>query len=1726
MQDVNSIIECLYRNSIAKPDEIAYEFVTSLASATETVTYHQLYTDVSQMAKSLLDNVAAGDCVLLLYPPSIEYIKAFFACVMAGVVAIPLYPPKKNSKSDKVFIVARASKAKFALTSDKELALISAFWAQNADIEMHFSSTQALIEAQTNRPTSLPDVARDNPAFLQYTSGSTGDPKGVIITHGNILANTQYLHGISGADDRDIFVNWLPLFHDLGLVTAILLPAYMGCKSVLMAPATFVRDPVIWLKAITVFGGTIGGAPNFAYDLCTDKIADSDLAEVDLSKWRIAYNAAEPVKYDTISRFAARFAANGFNRDCFYPSYGMAESTAFMTGGHGNDKLAVISIDKNALADHKVSIVASENNHKIDFVGNGLTDANHHLKIVNAKTLEVLPDGEIGEVWFTGPSVSPGYWLLDQVSKQAFGNTLQPNDGKHYLQTGDLGFISKQHLYVTGRSKDMIILKGKNYYPQDIEATIKYCHDDVHSGYTAAFEVDEKLVVVTEISRRALKTLDPRALVQQIGRSVYTQHSISVDDVVLLPPYKIPMTSSGKIRRSQTKQLYQAGKLASLYQKVSGEDTIKPTGEVENAVHAIWSRVLDMADICVNRGFFELGGDSIKATEISAAVAAQYQSLALDENKMLECVSIKEMAQFVSLSLMKSAEPLFASKVIADHYVAPVSNLQRNIYFLESLSDGQSFYNVPVAFDLKGEIDQQALSLAIATLCQQFHILRTVYRYNGDELQQIVEAFDPQKVPFEVVSIGADELEQGLENEANHCFDLSQQWPIRARLFNAGSTQVLSLVMHHIAIDGYSAKLITAALSEAYRLHLASSQHGQLVGAVFGAPQYGDYAFWHQDYLASSACQQARSHWQRLLKDAPSCHNFPLEFARPSTLSVAGDVVFHDIKGAAFEQIKAAAQQKNSSVFLLLQSLFAGFMARYGDEEDLLISSVYANRTPSVFSNTIGMFANTIPFRYRLDENTDIDHLVNSTTEQHHQALQHQQFPFELMLEGLTIERDSSYNPLVQVQFVLQQDSLNDFSLDGLDVEVVNNRQRVAKFDFSVHITINEDKINIGWEFNTNLFSRERLKTMLDHLLMFIDHHVANEFDKVLCYQFDDKSSANEVVKSNFKPYIANPQLIEQYATSQPDAIAVIEGAKTLDYAALIANGNRLIAGLQQRGIKFGERVAVYMDKSIEQVIAMYAVMRAGYIYVPLDPSYPQERLAYICQNADAKALVHAADFIPSADIAGSIPLAAFESLVSDGSVGNSVAELANLTEDHPAYIIYTSGSTGKPKGVMVPHGSIYYSLQANRKVYDFVAEDIMPTVGSQAFGVSLLETFVPLICGGTVQSLTKPEVADIAKLIDTTQQVTVMHMVPSLMAQWLDQIETSPKLYPQLRLLLVGAEPVPPILLTRLKAWRDDVVVRVLYGMTESSVVSSGYLSHEHDGNGYSVGKPHPNMRFHTMNRFGIPQPVGVPGELYVGGLSLAAGYVGLPELTAKQFVEHKLLNERLYKTGDRARLLPSGHFEFLGRVDHQVSLRGIRIETGEIESLVNQIDEIKKCIAHVVPLDNGDSKFVLYYTQYGDADKAVIEASIKAVMAKDIPESMRPSILVQLADFPHNPNGKVDRKKLPKPTSDAQVVAPSTATQQYLHDLWCTMLELDQISIEDSFFELGGHSLMATKLVNKINEHYAISLGLRQFFEASTIGDSAAVIDEEVDKCQLSQLVVSAENTQVNGEIDEFVI
>jgi acyl-CoA synthetase (AMP-forming)/AMP-acid ligase II/acyl carrier protein len=661
-----NIIDYLYQHALSKPDDVAFRFLSDTQVADE-ITFKQMWLNSYAIAEFLKENVSTGDCVLLLYPSGLAYIKAFYACLIAGVIAVPLYPPRKNKTSKRIWNVAQSCSARIALTTLNDLSTIEGCWQQENthSLELTFYPTDNVITENTDI-IKCDDISFDSTAFLQYTSGSTGTPKGVIISHECIMANVKHLSTTSGANEDDVFVNWLPLFHDLGLVTAILLPVCLGTCSVLMAPATFIINPLSWFKAISLYRGSVCGAPNFAYDLCINKISDDELSSLDLSCWRIAYNAAEPVKAETLEKFIDKFFVCGFKQSSLYPSYGMAEATAFISGGQASEHPKIIYVDKKKLAKFQLKLMDKDNALSSSLVGCGAANTPHAIKVVNPKSQTELKEGDIGEIWFAGPSVSTGYWQLGDISKETFGKHVigDPSSAHEYLRTGDYGVIWQGELYVTGRIKDLIILNGVNYYPQDIEESAVKAHDAVRATYNAAFSLTEegieKLVVVTELERKFFRTIDHQIVINSIRQQIFDDHQVSVDRVILLKPYMIPTTSSGKIQRNQTKLLLSSGELDVLAysNQLPKKVMVNPETQIEDVIHSIWCTVLKQASISTIDNFFDIGGDSISAIQISAEIDKTYQHLTFYMDQLLELATIKDIAQYIELTRLHRVQNL------------------------------------------------------------------------------------------------------------------------------------------------------------------------------------------------------------------------------------------------------------------------------------------------------------------------------------------------------------------------------------------------------------------------------------------------------------------------------------------------------------------------------------------------------------------------------------------------------------------------------------------------------------------------------------------------------------------------------------------------------------------------------------------------------------------------------------------------------------------------------------------------------------------------------------------------------------------------------------------------------------------------------------------------------------------------------------------------------------
>lgn len=656
------IVDILNNHSKKNKNKKAFIFIDENENEIDSLSYIELQDQAKNIAAYLKQTCNSGDRVLLLFQPGLDYIKALFACFIAGVIAVPLYPPRRNKKADRIIRVAESCDYSLILCGeqDKE-TIVGNFYDSSANdaacneldekakaINLHTieSIKKNIIFDDKFNLASPGDVA-----FLQYTSGSTGVPKGVTINHENIIGNVSALTTAVKSHKDDVFVNWLPLFHDLGLITAVLWPVYLGATSVLMSPANFIRRPILWLNAITKYRGTLCGAPNFAFQLCCEKINDEELPRLDLSSWRVAYNAAEPVQNDTIQSFQQKFAAAKLMPTALLTSYGMAEATAFITCSEVEDTVSTFNVDAELLSKNQIA-VCDDNKKSQILIGCGKAIKPHDIRVVDPVTLQELPDDEVGEVWFSGPSVSTGYWELPEITQSTFSQSL-PNRGDAYMRTGDFGLMHKGEIYITGRMKDIIIIEGRNYYPQDIEWHTEKYNDEVAAGACAAFSYPgndgEKLIVVAEIARSAARNSNLNQVIKNIRQKIISEFFIHASSVILLKPLSMPKTSSGKIQRKLTKSLLAENKLNILLHSddMPEVDYVAPSNDGEMKLCLLIGRILGREKISIEDNFFDIGGKSLTAIELISGIKEQFAGVEVSFEQLFSAPTIKDLALYI-----------------------------------------------------------------------------------------------------------------------------------------------------------------------------------------------------------------------------------------------------------------------------------------------------------------------------------------------------------------------------------------------------------------------------------------------------------------------------------------------------------------------------------------------------------------------------------------------------------------------------------------------------------------------------------------------------------------------------------------------------------------------------------------------------------------------------------------------------------------------------------------------------------------------------------------------------------------------------------------------------------------------------------------------------------------------------------------------------------------------
>ncbi|HEY0605955.1 MAG TPA: amino acid adenylation domain-containing protein, partial [Herpetosiphonaceae bacterium] len=1028
---------------------------------------------------------------------------------------------------------------------------------------------------------------------------------------------------------------------------------------------------------------------------------------------------------------------------------------------------------------------------------------------------------------------------------------------------------------------------------------------------------------------------------------------------------------------------------------------------------------------------------------------------------------------------------------------SPLSFAQQRLWFLSQLESDNWSYNVPASLRLAGALDVAAFQQSLNTIVERHEILRTTFATaDGQPVQVIAPA---QIVPLPLLDLQTlppDEREaearRMVADELRRPFDLARGPLIRASLLRlSAEDHVLLLTLHHIVADGWS---IGVFIRELIALYGAFAK-----GTTPALPelpiQYADYAVWQRDWLQGAELENQLAYWRRQLADLVPLE-LPADYQRPPVPSFRGAVQTFVLPPAISEGLAAISRRQDATLFMTLLTAFQVLLARYTGQHDIVVGSPIAGRMRAEVADLMGCFVNTLVLRTDLDGNPTFAELLGRVRQTALDAYAHQDLPFEQVVEALQPERDLSRNPLFQVMFDLQNAPPSAPELPGLAMVPLTLEHSTEKFDLSLSFEEAEGKLSGVLRYSTDLFAPATIAQMLAHFQTLLHGIVADPGRPIADLPLLTEAEQQQLRAENPSATLAPRNtcvhdLFAAQAARTPEAVAVVFGDRSLTYAELDRRANQLAHELRRLGVGPEVRVGLYLQRSLDLVVALLGIWKAGGAYVPLDPSYPAQRLAFLLADAEIAVV------LTQQDLAATVP-SEIQALCLDRdweriAQADASAPDTGVQPDHLAYVIYTSGSTGQPKGVLVNHSNLLATLWASQTAFQFQPGDVMPWIASATFDIALFELFNPLLAGGTALVLSQEQVLDLPRLCATLAGCTVVHSVPSLMRQIVQQIRADGRdahAYDQLRMIFVGGELVPPELLAEMQATFPQAQIFVLYGPTEATIICTAYrVEAGLIGSRALIGVPLPSAQVRLYDRQGHLVPRGVVGEIYIGGAGVTRGYLHRPELSAEKFVE--LDRQRWYKSGDLGRCRADGVIEFLGRSDEQVKVRGYRIELGEVAAVLSKHPAVRESVVVAQAAPEGEQRLVAYVVP--DAEIAPTVRELRSFVGTHLPEYMVPAAFVLLPALPLTAHGKLDRKALPAPDGDGlardgRYVAPRTPIEEVLAGIWADVLHLERVSVQEDFFALCGHSLLATQVVARVREAFQVELPLRSLFEKPT--------------------------------------
>ena len=1621
-----------------KPHVIAITFKQ------QSMTYAELNTRANQLAHFLIElGTKPEDIIGLCLDRSIEMIIGLLAILKAGAAYLPLDPDYPDGR---ITHMIKDSQLKLILTQQH---LIS--------VTLNTSTKQLIMDASSflNNLTQYLDINpvvkqlnSNNLAYIIYTSGSTGKPKGVLQTHRTIVNLVQ----AQGLNQAMTSLQFAPLVFDVS-IQEIATSWYTASTMVIIsnqAKQELNKLPKL-LKDYCIERLFL---PPVVLNWLAEELLKSDLV-VQLKEIIVAGEAL------IVSKHLKQYLTA--NPDChLWNHYGPTETHVAT--------IAKIEVDKDGISVPIGSVISNLSAFILD------------------TQCQLLPYGAVGELYLAGAGLARGYLNQPQLTTEKFIS--HPfKKGKILYHTGDLvRYLNNGQLAYMGRTDQQIQIRGFRVELGEIESQLS-THDAVQNVMLSIHQEHNEKRLVAYVCTNSILAEDKLIRTLQAHLQQYLPDYMIPNVFILLKHF--PLTKNGKIDRNKLPK-----------PTMQEQSFIAPSGNIELALAKIWCQLLKVAieDISANANFFELGGHSLLSIRLLAEIGRAFDR-ELTVRDIFNKPQLSDIAKKINQSIL-SKRTLISTYERADEYI-PTSYAQQRLWFIEHMSDGNSHYNLPSAMRIEGDFRVDIAEQTFKQILQRHEVLRTVFvdGSNGP-MQKINKQFNFNISIIDLTSLSSElqikQIDSKIKKEIQSAFDLSRDLMLRVSYFHLKNQQgILLFNMHHIASDGWSMGILVKEFVTIYKSILRNKPNPLQALNI----QYCDYVMWQKQWLQGHILDKQLSYWQQQLADLPQVHNLPLDHERPTYQTFNGAAQGIKVDQAILTQLKAMAAEQQVTLFMLLHAVFSLLLSRYSNSHDIVIGTPVANRTQKELEQLIGFFVNTLVLRTDCSNNPTFVEFLQQIKIVNLDAQSNQDIPFEQLVDHLNPPRNTNHNALFQIMMAMNTNEKTALELPEVTIKPYRMQKQLisVKFDLVLMLSTTDDGLFCHFEYNSDIFSSNFIERMADSFNLLLQGIVANKSQliaelpilttKQIQYQLYDLNKT----RSEYSSESCIHELIEQQAEKFPNATALVFAKQTLNYQQFNIQVNQLAHYLLSHKVKPDDIIGICIDRSMDMIIALLAILKAGAAYLPLDPDYPKERLKYMIQDSKLSMILTHKNLLKITQEFKQKKIILDDRLLMNKLKNypeiNPVIE--DLNSSHLAYVIYTSGSTGNPKGVMIEHKTVVNLAHAQSEYFTVDTSNKVLQFASLNFDITVWEWTLALTNGASLYICDQECRQDVKKLEDffCDNQISNVALPPAYL-----NLLSVHRDY-GFKHLTVGGEALEQKISDK---WSDKYKLYNGYGPTEVTVCST--ISRQYPHHRVNIGKPMYNYTCYILDHNKSLLPIGSIGELYLGGESLARGYLNQIELTAERFISHRFEDnkqERLYRTGDLVRYMPDGNIEFIGRIDSQIKIRGFRIELGEIEAQLLRHTDIKTATVIVIDQKDTDKYLAAFIvTETVNIDKNKVIRSIYKALKKSLPNHMIPASINILDALPLTLSNKVDNKALAaldsRNTIKIDYLAPKTKDQKILINILSDILAIakEKISMHHNFFDIGGNSLSLILVTNQLKKA-GLNINIKQFYESASLID-----------------------------------